>query len=114
MTTELSPAEWTDCHGVLVCVFLLLFQLTRKNLTVKNLKRLRKNLERDVGRTEATKCDFFPRTFSLPSEYHIFVEEFKRTPGSTWIMKPVSCFFFSVQSNYSSFTLVRFLILMAN
>lgn len=64
-------------------------QLTRKNLTVKNLKRLRKNLERDAGRVEASKCDFFPCTFTLPSEYHLFVEEFKRTPGSTWIMKPV-------------------------
>lgn len=57
---------------------------------VKNLKRHRKNLERDVGRMEASKCDFFPCTFALPSEYHLFVEEFKRSPGSTWIMKPVS------------------------
>lgn len=57
---------------------------------VKNLKRYRKSLERESGRLEATKCDFFPRTFELPSEYHLFVEEFKRSPGSTWIMKPVS------------------------
>lgn len=56
---------------------------------VKNLKRYRKTLEREAGRTEASKCDFFPRTFELPSEYHLFVEEFKRTPGSIWIMKPV-------------------------
>lgn len=65
------------------------FQLTRKNLMVKNLKRHRKNLERDVERMEASKCDFFPCTFVLPNEYHLFVEEFKRTHGSTWIMKPV-------------------------
>ncbi len=72
-------------------VFLwFMLQLTRKNLMVKNLKRYRKNLERDVGRMEASKCDFFPCTFALPSEYHLFVEEFKRSPGSTWIMKPVS------------------------
>nr|XP_046199791.1 probable tubulin polyglutamylase TTLL9 isoform X3 [Oncorhynchus gorbuscha] len=64
--------------------------LTRKNLMVKNLKRYRKTLEREAGRIEASKCDFFPRTFELPSEYHLFVEEFKRSPGSTWIMKPVA------------------------
>ncbi|TNN87716.1 Contactin-4 [Liparis tanakae] len=63
-------------------------ELTRKNLMVKNLKRYRKNLERDVGHMEASKCDFFPCTFALPNEYHLFVEEFKRSPGSTWIMKP--------------------------
>ena len=28
--------------------------------------------------------------FQLQSEYHIFVEEFKRNPGQTWIMKPVA------------------------
>ncbi|XP_034551382.1 probable tubulin polyglutamylase TTLL9 [Notolabrus celidotus] len=66
------------------------YELTRKNLMVKNLKRYRKNLERDVGCMEASTCDFFPCTFALPSEYHLFVEEFKRSPGSTWIMKPVA------------------------
>ncbi|KAF3696752.1 putative tubulin polyglutamylase TTLL9 [Channa argus] len=66
------------------------YELTRKNLMVKNLKRYRKNLEREHGRMEASKCDFFPCTFTLPSEYHLFVEEFKRSPGSTWIMKPVA------------------------
>ncbi|KAF5909022.1 putative tubulin polyglutamylase TTLL9 isoform X1, partial [Clarias magur] len=66
------------------------YELTRKNLMVKNLKRYRKTLEREVGRLEAAKCDFFPRTFELPNEYHIFVEEFKRSPGSIWIMKPVA------------------------
>ncbi|MED6282690.1 putative tubulin polyglutamylase ttll9 [Characodon lateralis] len=38
------------------------YELTRKNLMVKNLKR----------------------------EYHLFVEEFNRSPGSIWIMKPVA------------------------
>lgn len=55
----------------------------------KNLKRLKKQLEREYGKLEAAKCDFFPTTFELPMEYHIFVEEFKRNPGTTWIMKPV-------------------------
>uniref|UniRef100_A0A3B3Z9G8 Tubulin--tyrosine ligase-like protein 9 n=1 Tax=Periophthalmus magnuspinnatus TaxID=409849 RepID=A0A3B3Z9G8_9GOBI len=64
------------------------YELTRKNLMVKNLKRYRKSIEKEEGRVEASKCDFFPCTFTLPSEYHLFVEEFKRSPGSTWIMKP--------------------------
>ncbi|XP_056588554.1 probable tubulin polyglutamylase TTLL9 isoform X4 [Triplophysa dalaica] len=75
---------------VRICHFRNHYELTRKNLMVKNLKRYRKTLERESGRLEASKCDFFPRTFELPSEYHIFVEEFKRNPGSTWIMKPVA------------------------
>ncbi|KAI2649912.1 putative tubulin polyglutamylase TTLL9 [Labeo rohita] len=73
---------------VRICHFRNHYELTRKNLMVKNLKRYRKTLEREAGRLEAAKCDFFPCTFVLPSEYHIFVEEFKRSPGSTWIMKP--------------------------
>ncbi|XP_071763512.1 putative tubulin polyglutamylase TTLL9 [Centroberyx gerrardi] len=75
---------------VRICHFRNHYELTRKNLMVKNLKRYRKTLEREAGRMEAAKCDFFPCTFALPSEYHLFVEEFKRSPGSTWIMKPVA------------------------
>ena len=56
---------------------------------MKNLKRLRKHLERE-SKSEALKCEFFPTTYELPSEYHIFVEEFKRSPGTVWIMKPVA------------------------
>ncbi|XP_073436866.1 probable tubulin polyglutamylase TTLL9 isoform X5 [Dendrobates tinctorius] len=65
-------------------------ELTRKNFMVKNLKRYRKQLDRESGRLEALKCDFFPKTFELPAEYHLFVEEFRRNPGITWIMKPVA------------------------
>ncbi|XP_061486802.1 probable tubulin polyglutamylase TTLL9 isoform X6 [Rhineura floridana] len=64
------------------------YELTRKNYVVKNLKRFRKQLERDAGKLEAMKCDFFPKTFEMPSEYHLFVEEFRKNPGITWIMKP--------------------------
>ncbi|XP_043081259.1 probable tubulin polyglutamylase TTLL9 isoform X1 [Puntigrus tetrazona] len=81
---------------VRICHFRNHYELTRKNLMVKNLKRYRKTLEREAGRLEASKCDFFPCTFVLPSEYHIFVEEFKRSPGSTWIMKPVSAVLIAV------------------
>lgn len=74
LTSALSPAA----------------QLTRKNYMVKNLKRFRKQLEREAGKVEAAKCDFFPKTFEMPCEYHLFVEEFRKNPGITWIMKPVS------------------------
>ncbi|XP_069507107.1 probable tubulin polyglutamylase TTLL9 isoform X2 [Ambystoma mexicanum] len=75
---------------VRICHFRNHYELTRKNLMVKNLKRFRKTQDRDLGKSEAAKCDFFPKTFELPSEYHIFVEEFRKNPGITWIMKPVA------------------------
>ena len=74
---------------VKICHFRNHFELTRKNLMVKNLKRLKKQLERE-SKSEAVSCDFFPTTYELPSEYHIFVEEFKRNPGTVWIMKPIA------------------------
>ncbi|XP_077403980.1 putative tubulin polyglutamylase TTLL9 isoform X2 [Vanacampus margaritifer] len=64
------------------------YELTRKDFMLKNLKRFKKNLEREASCMEGSKCDFFPCTFAMPNEYHLFVEEFKRNPGSTWIMKP--------------------------
>ncbi|CAH1779549.1 unnamed protein product [Owenia fusiformis] len=66
------------------------YELTRKNLMVKNLKRIRKQVEREQGKLEAQRWDFFPTTYELPSEYHIFVEEFKKNPNTIWIMKPVA------------------------
>jgi len=34
--------------------------------------------------------DFIPVTYILPSDYNLFVEEFRRNPSSTWIMKPAA------------------------
>jgi tubulin polyglutamylase TTLL9 len=65
------------------------YELTRKDLIIKNLKRQKKMLEREDRTTEASKYDFFPPTFTLPADYSLFVEEFKRNSG-TWIAKP-SC-----------------------
>lgn len=39
-------------------------------------------------REEAACYDFCPVTFVLPGDYALFVEEFKRHSGATWIMKP--------------------------
>ncbi|XP_052714614.1 probable tubulin polyglutamylase TTLL9 isoform X2 [Crassostrea angulata] len=66
------------------------YELTRKNLMVKNLKRLKKQTERELGKAEGQSFEFFPTTYELPSEYHIFVEEFKKNPGIIWIMKPAA------------------------
>ncbi|CAH1389939.1 unnamed protein product [Nezara viridula] len=70
------------------------YELTRKDLLVKNIKRYRKELERD-GNPLGTKSmgkyiylDFIPITFVLPADYNMFVEEYRKTPSSTWIMKP--------------------------
>ncbi|KAL1122620.1 hypothetical protein AAG570_002947 [Ranatra chinensis] len=70
-------------------------ELTRKDLLVKNIKRYRKELERD-GNPLAARApngkylylNFVPVTFVLPADYNMFVEEYRKNPQSTWIMKP--------------------------
>jgi len=42
-----------------------------------------------ICQEEATQFDFCPETFSLPGEYLMFVETFKKNPDVKWIMKPV-------------------------
>uniref|UniRef100_A0A8C3GPY3 Tubulin tyrosine ligase like 1 n=1 Tax=Cairina moschata TaxID=8855 RepID=A0A8C3GPY3_CAIMO len=71
------------------------YELTRKDLMVKNIKRYRRELEKE-GSPLAEKdengkyiyLDFVPVTFMLPADYNLFVEEFRKNPSSTWIMKP--------------------------
>ncbi|XP_022105734.1 probable tubulin polyglutamylase TTLL1 isoform X2 [Acanthaster planci] len=71
------------------------YELTRKDLMVKNIKRYRKELDKE-GSPLAEKdengkyihLDFIPVTFLLPADYNLFVEEFRKNPSSTWIMKP--------------------------
>ncbi|XP_065053036.1 polyglutamylase complex subunit TTLL1-like isoform X1 [Rhopilema esculentum] len=71
------------------------YELTRKDLMLKNVKRYRKELEKE-GSPFAEKdengkyvyLDFVPTTFLLPGDYNLFVEEFRKNPSSTWIMKP--------------------------
>ena len=46
---------------------------------VKNLKRHKKQLEREGKVPEANQYDFYPTTYNLPGDYSLFVEEFKRT-----------------------------------
>jgi len=73
------------------------YELTRKDLMLKNIKRYRKDLEKE-GSPFAEKdengkyiyLDFIPTTFLLPGDYNLFVEEFRKNPSSTWIMKPAA------------------------
>uniref|UniRef100_A0A8C7SRA7 Polyglutamylase complex subunit TTLL1 n=1 Tax=Oncorhynchus mykiss TaxID=8022 RepID=A0A8C7SRA7_ONCMY len=71
------------------------YELTRKDLMIKNIKRYRKDMEKEgsplAEKDETGKylyLDFVPVTFMLPADYNLFVEEFRKSPSSTWIMKP--------------------------
>jgi tubulin polyglutamylase TTLL1 len=68
----------------LICHFPNHYELTRKDLMLKNVKRYRKEIEKDG---EAV-LDFVPMTYVLPGDYSLFVEEFRRNPSDMWIMKP--------------------------
>ena len=66
------------------------YELTRKDLMVKNIKKYRKEMER-AGRGSEVD-EIVPVTFTLPTDYPLFVEEFRRVEieqgKSLWIMKP--------------------------
>lgn len=59
-------------------------ELTRKDLLVKNWRRYRKEL------ADASGVDFIPVTHSLPADMALFIEEYRRNPKATWILKPAS------------------------
>ena len=64
------------------------YELTRKDLLVKNVKRYRKDLEREAiragedpsvaSRNASSAVDFLPATFALPGEYALFAEAFRK------------------------------------
>ena len=53
------------------------FELTRKDLLVKHLKRAKKNCEKNQVDADAYSS-VMPITYVLPQEYSMFVEEFKK------------------------------------
>jgi len=65
------------------------YEITRKDLLIKNLKRSKRALIKGGHKEEASQYDFFPKCFAVPQEHSLFVEEFKRVPNTNWIMKPV-------------------------
>jgi tubulin polyglutamylase TTLL1 len=65
------------------------YELTRKDLMVKNIKRYLKDVAKAPNNGVAPP-DFVPVTYLLPADYTLFVEEFRRNPNAMWIMKPTS------------------------
>lgn len=59
-----------------------------QDLMVKNLKRYQKTMKKE-GMDPAV-LDFVPITYMLPQDYSLFVEEYRKQPNTTWIMKPTS------------------------
>jgi tubulin polyglutamylase TTLL1 len=66
------------------------FELTRKDLMVKNIKRYLKDANKGMDIMGENFLDFVPVTYLLPADYTLFVEEFRRNPNAMWIMKPTS------------------------
>ncbi|KAJ0177247.1 hypothetical protein K1T71_007256 [Dendrolimus kikuchii] len=79
------------------------YELVRKDLLVKNIKRYRKELEKDCSplaeKTDVNLpsgyiinrylyLDLIPLTYILPSDYNMFIEEYRKFPQATWILKP--------------------------
>eukprot|EP01061_Rhynchopus_euleeides_P038646 TRINITY_DN66298_c0_g1_i1.p1 TRINITY_DN66298_c0_g1~~TRINITY_DN66298_c0_g1_i1.p1 ORF type:complete len:399 (+),score=139.22 TRINITY_DN66298_c0_g1_i1:167-1363(+) len=67
-------------------------ELTRKDCMVKNVKRYRKDHEKNsmiYSPTGETVSDFVPLTYALPSDYALFIEEYKKN-NSLWIVKPAN------------------------
>ena len=73
------------------------FELTRKDTMVKNIKRYKKDMEKENNPIAEKNedggllyMDIVPLTYILPGDYNIFTEEYKKYPNSVWIMKPTS------------------------
>ena len=62
------------------------YELTRKDLMAKNIKKYKKQLLKEGKSID--HLNFLPLTFVLPQDMPIFIEEFKRYPNSLWILKP--------------------------
>ena len=53
-------------------------ELCRKDNLSKNVKRVRRQFEKEGNAEMAARYDFAPTTFVLPGDYALFVEEFKK------------------------------------
>ena len=69
------------------------FQLTRKDNLARNIRRAKREAEKDGKVDEVARLDIIPHTFLLPTEYPLFVQHFKKesltSNQNTYIMKPI-------------------------
>lgn len=69
------------------------FQLTRKDNLARNIRKARRDAEKDGKLDEVARLDIIPQTFLLPTEYPLFVQHFKKESSTgdrnTYIMKPI-------------------------
>ena len=93
-------------NGQVVNHFPKYYELTRKDLMVNNIKRYLRDQHRRVSKElaasslsgiksheakeiNATIENFLPTSYTLPFDYNMFVEEFRKSQQNTiWIMKP--------------------------
>lgn len=66
------------------------YELTRKDLLAKNVKRYQRAARKRGIDITGPAHNFLPVTYVLPQDYALFVEEFRRSSTPTWIMKPAS------------------------
>jgi tubulin polyglutamylase TTLL1 len=63
-------------------------------LIVKNIKRFKKEFDRDNSSGVSTKNtmdhEIIPHTYILPQDYSIFMDEFQKNPNRKWIVKPAA------------------------
>ena len=67
------------------------YELTRKDLLVKNIKRLNfkiKKIKTKNGTTIDTSTEIIPKSYILPSEYQKFLSDYKKDKKQKWIFKP--------------------------
>lgn len=63
-----------------------MMKLCRKDMLMKNVRRHKRELMKQKLIKESD-WDFLPSTYFLPSEYIMFLEDFKKR-GGLWILKP--------------------------
>lgn len=70
------------------------FELTRKDMMVKNIRRYKKDFDKDSSLGVAGKMsiehELIPQTYILPQDYSMFMDEYQKAPTRKWIVKPAA------------------------